>query len=47
MPYKARLRDGEPRKRPKPTYAPQSWSAYNQSLRKRGMLSLYLPQGCY
>src|SRR5580765_8030189 len=44
MPYKARLRDGEPRKRPKPTYAPQSWSAY-QSLRKRGMLSLYLPKG--
>jgi hypothetical protein len=31
--------------RPKPRYVPQNWAQYNQSLRKRGMLSLYLPKG--
>jgi len=46
MPFKERLKSGLPRKRPKPSYVPQSpWSEYNQSLRKRGMLSLYLPKG--
>jgi hypothetical protein len=45
MPFKERLKSGQPRKRPKPGYVPQNWSEYNQSLRKRGMLSLYLPKG--
>jgi hypothetical protein len=45
MPFKERLKSGEPRKRPKQSYAPQNWSEYNKSLRKRGMLSLYLPKG--
>jgi hypothetical protein len=38
MPFKERLKSGEPRKRPKQSYVPQSWSEYNKSLRKRGML---------
>src|SRR5215469_14098405 len=45
MPFKERLKSGEPRKRPKRRYVPQDWSQYNQSLRRRGMLSLYLPKG--
>lgn len=45
MPFKERLKSGEPRKRAKQCYVPQNWSQYNQSLRKRGMLSLYLPKG--
>lgn len=39
------MKSGEPRKRAKQCYVPQNWSQYNQSLRKRGMLSLYLPKG--
>src|SRR6202051_1014360 len=45
IPFKERLKPGEPRKRPKQSYVPQNWSEYNKSLRKRGMLSLYLPKG--
>ena len=45
MPYKERLKSGEARKKPKPVYAPRDWSAYNKSLRCRGMISLYFPQG--
>jgi hypothetical protein len=45
MPFKERLKSGQPRKGPKPSYVPQNWSEYNQSLRKRGMVSLYLPKG--
>lgn len=45
MPFKERLKSGEPRKPPKQSYVPQNWSEYNKSLRKRGMLSLYLPKG--
>ncbi|CAE6872017.1 IS5 family transposase ISAzba3 [Paraburkholderia domus] len=45
MPFKERLKSGEPRKRPKQSYVPKNWSDYNKSLRKRGMLSLYLPKG--
>ena len=45
MPFKERLKSGRPRKRPKPGYVPQNWAEYNQSLRKRGMVSLYLPKG--
>ena len=45
MPYKARLEQGEPRKRKKPGYRVTNARAYNQSLRKRGMISLYVPGG--
>src|SRR5471032_1620318 len=45
MPYKARLKTGEPRKREKPGYRVTNARAYNQSLRKRGMISLYVPDG--
>jgi len=45
MPYKARLKTGEPRKRKKPGYRVTNARAYNQSLRKRGMISLYVPGG--
>lgn len=45
MPYKARLKKGEPRKREKPGYRVTNVHAYNQSLRKRGMISLYFPVG--
>jgi hypothetical protein len=45
MPYKARLKQGEPRRRKKPTYRVNNARAYNQSLRKRGMISLYVPDG--
>ncbi|MGF6472578.1 hypothetical protein QFZ91_005624 [Paraburkholderia sp. JPY419] len=45
MPYKARLKTGEPRKRKKPGYRVTNARAYNQSLRKRGMISLYEPGG--
>lgn len=45
MPYKARLKQSEPRKRKKPGYRVTNARAYNQSLRKRGMISLYVPGG--
>ena len=45
MPYKARLKQGEARRRKKPGYRVTNARAYNQSLRKRGMISLYLPDG--
>jgi hypothetical protein len=45
MPYQARLKTGEPRKRRKPGYRVTNARAYNQSLRKRGMISLYVPGG--
>jgi hypothetical protein len=45
MPYKARLKTGDPRKRKKPGYRVTNARAYNQSLRKRGMISLYVPDG--
>jgi hypothetical protein len=45
MPYKARLKQGELRKRKKPEYRVMNARAYNQSLRKRGMISLYVPSG--
>jgi hypothetical protein len=45
MPYKARLKSGEPRKRPKPSYRVTNAHAYNASLKKRGQLSLYCPDG--
>ena len=45
MPYKARLKTGELRKRRKPGYQVTNARAYNQSLKKRGMISLYVPGG--
>ena len=45
MPYKARLKTGNPRKRKKAQYKIVNWSEYNQALKKRGDLSLYFPKG--
>jgi hypothetical protein len=45
MPYQARLKTGEPRKRKKPGYRVANARAYNQSLKQRGMSSLYVPGG--
>ena len=45
MPYKARRKQGEARKRRKAEYRVTNARAYNQSLRKRGMISLYVPDG--
>jgi hypothetical protein len=45
MPYKERQKQGEARKRRKPGYRVTNARAYNQSLRKRGMISLYVPDG--
>ncbi|KWZ58326.1 hypothetical protein WK57_17530 [Burkholderia ubonensis] len=45
MPYKASLKSGAPRKRPKPTHRVANARAYNQSLKRRGQLSLYCPEG--
>ncbi|WP_157654998.1 hypothetical protein [Burkholderia ubonensis] len=45
MPYKARLKTGEPRKRPQPNYAVTDAREYNESLKRRGQLSLYCPDG--
>jgi hypothetical protein len=45
MPYKARLKQGEPRKRKTPGYRVTNARAYNKSLKKRGMISLYVPHG--
>ncbi|KJW03742.1 hypothetical protein [Rickettsia argasii] len=45
MPYKERVRAGLPRKRDKQKYKVTNWSQYNQSLRQRGMISLYFPEG--
>lgn len=47
MPYKAREKqaEGEPRKRAKPGYRVTNAHAYNQSLKQRGMISLYFPGG--
>lgn len=45
MPYKARLQSGEARKRKKPDYRVTNAHEYNQSLKKRGMISLYFPSG--
>jgi hypothetical protein len=45
IPYKARLKSGEPRKRWKPGYRVTNAHEYNRSLKKRGQLSLYYPEG--
>jgi hypothetical protein len=45
VPYKARERTREPRKRARPRYRVSNAREYNESLRKRGMISLYIPDG--
>jgi len=47
MPYKERLKqaEGKPRKRRKPGYRVTNARAYNQSLKRRGMISLYFCGG--
>jgi Asp-tRNA(Asn)/Glu-tRNA(Gln) amidotransferase B subunit len=45
MPYKARLQEGQERKCKKPTYRVTNCHEYNQSLKKRGKISLYFPDG--
>lgn len=45
MPFKARLKTGEERKRKKPDYRVTNAHEYNLSLKKRGMISLYFPSG--
>ncbi|MGC3030498.1 IS5 family transposase [Burkholderia sp. DN3021] len=45
MAYKASLKSVAPRKRPKQTYRVANARAYNQSLKRRGQLSLYCPHG--
>ena len=45
MPYKERLKHNKDRVRKKASYKVLNWTAYNQSLKKRGQLSLYFPFG--
>jgi len=45
MPYKERIKTGEERKRSKVQYKVTNWGLYNRSLRNRGKISLYFPQG--
>lgn len=45
MPYKARLKQGEERKRKKTEYRVTNARAYHRSLKTRGMISLYFPSG--
>lgn len=45
MPYKERAKTGLPRNVDKPKYKVTNWSQYNKSLRQRGMISLYFPEG--
>jgi len=45
MPYKERLKSGNSRKRKKGEYKVTNWNQYNQSLRKRGKISLHFPKG--
>lgn len=45
MPYKARLKNGNARKRTKPIYRVTNHKEYNKSLKNRGKISLYFPGG--
>lgn len=45
MPNKEKLRNSSKRPRPKSRYRVTNWTAYNQSLKNRGKLSLYFPVG--
>jgi hypothetical protein len=45
MPYKEKLKNSSQKPRPKAKYKITNWTDYNKSLRKRGAISLYFPQG--
>lgn len=45
MPYKQKLKTPAANPRKKRTYKVTNWTQYNQSLKKRGCLSLYFPYG--
>ena len=45
MPYKARLKQGEVRKRKKTEYWVTNACAYNVSLKRRGVISPHFPDG--
>jgi hypothetical protein len=45
MPYKEKLKQLSKNPRKKVTYKVTNWSEYNQSLKKRGKLTLYFPPG--
>jgi|GEM_PF-4171528 len=45
MQNSGKLKSGAVRKKAKSKYGIVNWSSYNQSLRKRGMISLYFPEG--
>ena len=45
MPYKEKLKNPVLNSRKKPRYQVTNWTEYNQSLKKRGQLSLYFPRG--
>jgi hypothetical protein len=45
MPFKAKLKNPSAKPRKKPQYKVTNWTKYNQSLKKRGKLSLYFPPG--
>lgn len=45
MPYKQKLKSPSRNPRTKPSYKVINWTDYNKSLKKRGQLSLYFPQG--
>lgn len=45
MPNKEKRRNPSKRPRPKSHYRVTNWTAYNQSLKNRGRLSLYFPSG--
>lgn len=45
MPYKEALKNPSLSPRKKPSYKVTNWTEYNKSLKKRGELSLYFPEG--
>ena len=45
MPYKELLKTGTAGKHKKSKYKVTNWTEYNKSLRKRGMVSIYFPDG--
>lgn len=45
MPYKEKLKHPSLTPRKKQTYKITNWSEYNKSLKNRGNLSLYFPEG--
>lgn len=45
MPYKEKLKNPSKKPRKKEKYKVNNWTEYNQSLKKRGKISLYFPKG--